>query len=87
MKNDFTIRVSLKVMRFLESLSKRAVVVYFAVDCENECGIIVGDGLGAGIYTPCYQVLVDGNNDGVSTDTDDCQSFVAKDGVVLDDVA
>lgn len=72
MQNNLTIGVSLKVMRFLQGFSKRAMVVYFAVDCEDECGIIVGDGLGAGIYTPCYQVLVDGNNDGVSTDTDDC---------------
>ena len=63
------------------------MVVYFAVDCEDKCGIIVGDGLSARIYSPCYQVLVDGNNDGVSTDADDCESFVTKDGVVLDNIA
>ena len=79
--------MSLKLMRFLQGLSKSAMVVYFAIDCEDKCGIIVGDGLSARIYTPCYQILVDGNNDGVSTDADDCQSLVTKDGVVLDDIA
>jgi hypothetical protein len=87
MKNDFAIRMSLKMMLFLQCFSEGAMVVYFAVDCKDECGIIVGDGLSAGIYTPCYQVLVDGNNDGVSTDTDDCQALVTKDGVVLDNIA
>jgi hypothetical protein len=86
-KDHFTIRMSFEVVWFLQSFPKSSMVVYFAVDRKDKCGIIVGDGLSSRIYTPCYHILVDGNNDGVSTDADDCQAFVAKDGVVLDDIA
>lgn len=47
--DDFTIRVGLEVVRFLQVLAKDPVVVDLPVDCERKRAIYIGQGLSATI--------------------------------------
>ena len=94
-QNNFAIGMCFECVRFRQRLPKRPVVVYLAVDREDEGLVGVDDWLSPRFCAPCYQfdqddagegVFQDGDG-GVFTDADDGQSFVAEDGVVLDNVA
>src|SRR5271170_8064428 len=75
MKNNFTIGMSFKIMRLLQTLSNCSMIVYFAIDGENKCGIVIDNRLSARIWTPCYHID-NHSNGGVCTDTNNCQSFM-----------
>jgi hypothetical protein len=45
MKNNFTVRMSLECMRFLEPFPESAMVVYLAIDGKNQRVVAVGNWL------------------------------------------
>jgi len=52
MQNNLTIRMSFKLVLFLQSLSQCAMIVDLSVNGKDKGGILVGDGLCPGIYCP-----------------------------------
>jgi hypothetical protein len=53
-QNDFTVRVSLKLMRFLQTLPQRPMIVYLPVDSKNQRRILVRNGLCPRIYVTAW---------------------------------
>lgn len=44
-KNNFTVRVGLELVRFLQQLAQRNMVVDLSVDTQNQTFVAVGQGL------------------------------------------
>jgi hypothetical protein len=86
--NDFTVRVSLKVVGLAEVLAKDLVVVDFTVDGESDAAILVEQGLSTRVWKrrlseKSYACLAAS----LHTNTDDTQTLVDQDSVVGDVVA
>jgi hypothetical protein len=50
MENDLTVRVSFERVRFLESLSESAMVVYLAIDRKDQSVVAVSNRLCTRVY-------------------------------------
>jgi hypothetical protein len=44
-KNNLAIGMGLELVRVLQTFSQSAMIINFAVNSQDECGIFVGDGL------------------------------------------